>query len=89
MIVWAMAGLLIGWLVSTRLDVGSLGVCLASSIVLPAVVFVAVRRVDPDVLVGYAVFWVAIQGSYLLTNLLLERRLKPAQEFGEGTGERA
>jgi hypothetical protein len=77
---------LIGWLVSTRLDVGSLGVCLASSIVLPAVVFVAVRRVDPDVLVGYAAFWVTIQGSYLLTNLLIDRLRRAGADGSDGDG---
>ena len=87
MIVWAMAGLIVGWLSSTRLRVDGLGVFLLSTIVLPLVVFAVVRRFDLDVLFGYAVFWVAVQGAYLLSNLIAERR-RPATD-GDASLERA
>lgn len=87
MIVWAMAGLIVGWVSSTRLRVDGLGVFLLSTIVLPLVVFVVAHRFDFDVLFGYAAFWVAVQGAYLITNFIAERR-RPASE-GEATLERA
>ena len=87
MIVWAMAGLIVGWLSSSRLRVDGLGVFLLSTIVLPLVVFVVAHRFDLDVLVGYAAFWVAVQGAYLFTNFIAERR-RPVTE-GEATLERA
>jgi hypothetical protein len=82
MIVWAMGGLIVGWILSTRLRVDSLGVFLLSSVVLPLVVFAVVRRFDIDVVWGYAAFWVAVQGSYLLANLVAE---KTAPKAGEGS----
>ncbi len=78
MIVWAGAGLIVGWLLSTRLRADSLGVFLACSALLPFVAFAAVRRFDPDVVWGYAAFWLAVQGSYFVANLLAERR-RPAR----------
>ena len=79
MIVWAMAGLIVGWLSSTRLRVDGLGVFLLSTIVLPVVVFAIAHRFDLDVLVGYAVFWIAVQGAYLVTNVIAERRRPQGQ----------
>lgn len=73
MIVWAFAGLLVGWFLARRLRVDSLGVVLATSIVVPLVVFVVVHRFVPDVLWGYGAFWAAVQSAYLAVNLLRER----------------
>ncbi len=73
MIVWAGIGLVVGWFLSRRLRVDSLGVFLVSSIVLPLAGFATVRRLDPDVAWGYAAFWLAVQGSYFAANLLAER----------------
>ena len=73
MIVWAVGGLIVGWVLSSRLRVGSLGVFLISSVVLPLAVFVVSHRFDIEAVWGYAVFWVAVQGSYLIGNLLAGR----------------
>lgn len=86
MIVWAVGGLFVGWLLSTRLRVDSLGVFLLSTVVLPILIFVSVRRLDPDVLWGYAAAWVAVQVSYLAFNLVAERS-RPTADRGDGRGE--
>jgi len=74
MIVWAVAGLFVGWVSSTRLRVDGLGVFLLSTVVLPLAIFAVVRHFDGEVMLGYAVFWVAVQGSYLFGNVIAERR---------------
>jgi len=74
MIVWALTGLVVGWLLSTRLRVDSLGVFLVSTVALPLVAFAAVHRIDADVIWGYAAFWLTVQGTYFVGNLLTDRR---------------
>lgn len=94
MIVWAIGGLVAGWLLATRLGVGSLGVFLLSSIALPLAVFVVMHRFDLDAVLGYAAFWVAVQGSYLCANVVAERaeRVAPTPDRrggGDGSLESA
>ena len=85
MIVWAVAGLVVGWFLSRRLRVDSLGVFLVSSVALPLVLFATVRRIDPDVVWGYAAFWLAVQGSYFAANLVAERA-PPSTPRADGDG---
>jgi hypothetical protein len=85
MIVWATGGLIVGWFLSTRLGVGSLGAFLISATVVPLAIFAALHRFDADALVGFAVFWVAVQGAYLVANLVEDRRAAPV---GDGRGDR-
>jgi hypothetical protein len=86
MIVWAVTGLVVGWVLSRRLRVDSLGVFLVSSVALPLVAFAAVHRIDPDVIWGYAAFWLAVQGSYFLGNLVTERRKPVSVETEDDAG---
>ncbi len=72
MIVWVAGGFFVGWFLSARLGAQSLGVFLISSVVMPLAVFAAVRRFDPEALLGHAAFWVAVQGSYFFANLARE-----------------
>ena len=74
MIVWAVTGLLVGWVVSERLRADSLGVFLVSALILPPVLFAAAHRLAVDVLWGCTSFWLAVQGAYFLVNLVVERR---------------
>ncbi|WP_333826013.1 hypothetical protein [Pinisolibacter sp.] len=84
MIVWAVAGLLVGWFLSRRLRVDSLGAFLVSSVALPLLVLATVRRIDPDVLWDYAAFWLAVQSSYFAANLLAERAKPTTPEADDG-----
>lgn len=74
MIVWALGGIAVGLVASTRLRVDRLVAVLVASIALPAAAVLLTRRFDPDLLTDYLVFWLAVQGAYLAGNLLAERR---------------
>ena len=77
MIVWAVTGLLVGWILSARLRVDGLGVFLVSSAALAVAATAVNRRYDPDLLFGFAAYWLMVQSTYFLGNLLTEH-LKPA-----------
>ncbi|MDK9697414.1 MAG: hypothetical protein OEL76_13585 [Siculibacillus sp.] len=83
MIVWAITGLVVGWFLSGRLRVDSLGVFLVFSVAVPFAVFAVLHSFVPDVLWGYVAFWVAVQSAYLFFNFFSERT-RPAGEPDEG-----
>jgi hypothetical protein len=66
---WLLSGIAAGWFLAKRLRVGTLCVFLVSSIVLPLLVFVVLHRFDLDAILGYAVFWAAVQAGYLICNI--------------------
>lgn len=82
MIVWAITGLVVGWFLSRRLRVDSLGVFLVSSVAVPLVLFAILHSFVPDVLWGYVAFWLAVQSAYLVANIFTERA-RPAADPGE------
>lgn len=71
MIIWVLSGIISGWLLAARLRVDTLCMVLLSSVAVPLVIFLALRRVDLDTIIGYAAFWATVQASYLLCNLHL------------------
>mgnify|MGYP001766382894 CR=1 FL=1 len=83
MIVWALAGIAIGLVAAKRLRVESLGAVLLTSIVLPIAAFVLARRLDPNLVFDYLVFWLSVQGSYLAGGFLAERRSVAAEADAE------
>lgn len=68
MIIWAVGGLVAGWLLASRLNVGCLALVLIGGSILPVAVLLPLQALDLTVIVGWCLFLVTIQVGYLAAN---------------------